>query len=253
MLQATHCHAVRRASARRAAARHDADRRAGAAQWRFLLSHPLFAAPVIGSRRVGGSGGCSFSARRHSPSLLSVRRAAFPRRGVGGAPARRRRGCEAALPPVVPRRVCCAADALVPRRAFPGFVRGDGRSLARRPARSPALGQRVDDVDGGGVGDDGGVLRGSRVAQPRRRHGYAPPDLRRRCDGGDTWRLATSAAVLAWRATARPLRRRPLPRPRRPVPGRHAAIAPSGDSHDDRDVAATKGGGGCGGGGGMCG
>ena len=30
-------------------------------------------------------------------------------------------------------------------------------------------------------------------------------------------------------------------RPRRPVPSRHAAIAPSGDSHDDRDAAAGAG------------
>ena len=29
-------------------------------------------------------------------------------------------------------------------------------------------------------------------------------------------------------------------RPRRPLPGRHTAIAPSGDSHDDRNAAAAN-------------
>ena len=104
------------------------------------FSRITFGRSAFNSRRVGGGGGCSFSAWRRTPSLLSERRVpgsappGFRSTWRWQAPARPRRGCGAALPLAVPRRGCCAADALVPRRTFPGFwcVRGDSRSLARR-------------------------------------------------------------------------------------------------------------------------
>ena len=207
-----------------------------------------FAAAVTSSWRVGGSGGCNFLAQRRSSTLLSVCRGTFSRRGVGDATPRLRRGCRVALPPPILRRGCCAADAFIPRRTFPGFwrVRVDGRLFAPRPERSPEPGQRDGNGDGGGDGDGDDKTTAFYAALARRNDddGTATllPDLRRRCGGGNAWQCLRRPA-LARRATTvchDTARHASGRRSRRPVPGRHTAIVPSGNSHDDRDAAAAR-------------
>ena len=182
---------------------------------------------------------------------------ASARRGVGDAPARPQRGCGAALPP-----------------AFRGAAAAR-RTRSSRAARSPASGAFAATAVRSPVDQSGLRRRDSATATTtvattattRRRHfprlsrGATTATARLHSfrtygDAAAGRRVAMSAAAGsratrdddARHNTARHASGR---RSRRPVPRRHTAIAPSRDSHDDRDAAAARGGvdvvgGGCG-------
>ena len=78
-------------------------------------------------------------------------------------------------------------------------------------------------------GDGGGYTPPGPAAALRRGQCVATGDVR----GGSRARDGDARHDAARCASSR--------RPRRPLPGRHTAIAPSGDSHDDRDAKAAEG------------
>jgi len=210
---------------------------------RRSLAHGVSAAAEAAASRPSGAPP-AFSRIGACPAVLPP---ASARRGVGDAPARPQRGCGAALPP-----------------AFRGAAAAR-RTRSSRAARSPASGAFAATAVRSPVDQSGLRRRDSATATTtvattattRRRHfprlsrGATTATARLHSfrtygDAAAGRRVAMSAAAGS-RATRDDDARHNTAghasgrRPRRPVPRRHTAIAPSRDSHDDRDAAAGAG------------